>query len=121
MLLSFIMYKQEDAIYIKEIWWPLLVMWYYSWERRVTQFLSSIGTSNSKHLNMKMLYMIVSVKWPGWYAYMAGDAIGNLRGWKGHPGDQGIFKIEPHHGGTFKITSIKMLEQPLCLHGQHCL
>ena len=101
MLLSFIMYKQEDALYDLVAIASNVVLQLRERSNPVSQFrwyvnFKAFGEQNA---------VIVSVKWPGWYAYMAGDAIGNLRGMKGHPGDQGRFKIEPHHGGTFKITT----------------
>ena len=103
MLLSFIMYKQEDALYERDLVAIASNVVLQLGERSnpVSQFRWYVKFKAYGHENA----MIVSVKWPGWYAYMAGDAIGNLQGKKGHPGDQGIFKIEPHHGGTFKITS----------------
>ena len=101
MLLSFIMYKQEDALYDLVAIASNVVLQLRERSNPVSKFrwyvnFKAFGEQNA---------VIVSVKWPGWYAYMAGDAIGNLQGKKGHPGDQGIFKIEPHHGGTFKLTT----------------
>ena len=102
MLLSFIMYEQEDALYERDL---MAIA-----SNVVQQLERSNPVSEFKwYINFKVFgeqnALIVSDKWPGWYAYMAGGVIGNLQGRKGHPGDQGIFKIEPHHGGTFKITS----------------
>ena len=104
MLLSFIMYtEQEDVLYEKDL---------VAIASNVVLQLGERSNPVSKfkwYINFKAFgeqnAMIVSVKWPGWYAYMAGDAIGNLRGWNGHPGDQGRFRIEPRHGGTFKMTT----------------
>ena len=103
MLLSFIMYEQEDALYendlvaiasnvVLQLGERSNPVSYYHWYINFKAF----GKQNA---------LIVSVKWPGWYVYMAGDAIGNLQGCKGHPGDQGIFEIEPHNGSTFTMTT----------------
>ena len=103
MLLSFIMYEQEDVLYEKDLVAIASNVVLQLGERSnpVSQFhwyinFKAFGEQNA---------LIVSVKWPEWYVYMADDAFRNLRGKKGHPGDQGIFKIEPHHGGTFKIST----------------
>ena len=105
MLLSFIMYtEQEDVLYEKDL------------VAIASNVVLQLGKRSNPvykfkwYINFKAFgeekALIISDKWPGWYAYMASDAIGNLRGWKGHPGEQGIFKIEPtHHGGTFKIST----------------
>ena len=92
MLLSFIMYKQEDALYERDLVAIAsnVVLQLGEKSNPVSQFRWYVKFKAYGHENV----MIVSVKWPGWYAYMAGDAIGNLQGRKGHPGDQGIFKID---------------------------
>ena len=103
MLLSFIMYKQEDALYERDLVAIAsnVVLQLEERSNPVSQFhwyikFKAFGQQNAA---------IVSAKWPGWHAYMTGGVIGNLRGWKGHPGDEGRFKIEPCHGGTFKIST----------------
>ena len=103
MLLSFTMSEQEDALYEKDlvVIASNVVLQLGERSNPVSQFKWYINFKAFGEQNA----MIVSVKWPEWYVYMADDAFGNLKGWKGHPGDQGIFKIEPHDGGTLKITT----------------
>ena len=103
MLLSFIMYKQEDALYERDLVAIAknVVLQLGKGSNPVSQFHWYVKFKAYGHENA----MIVSVRWPGWYAYMTGGVISNIRGWKGHPGDQGRFKIEPRHGGTFKIST----------------
>ena len=103
MLLSFIMYKQEDALYERDLVAIAknVVLQLGKGSNPVSQFHWYVKFKAYGHENA----MIVSVRWPGWYAYMTGGVISNIRGWKGHPGDQGRFKIEPCHGGTFKIST----------------
>ena len=103
MLLSFIMYEQEDALYERDLVAIAsnVVLQLGDRSNPVSQFhwyikFKAHGLNNAT---------LLSVKWPEWYAY---DSIGNLRGWKGHPGDHGRFKIEPQRDelqGTFKITT----------------
>ena len=102
MLLSFIMYKQEDAIYERDLVdiAKNVVLQLGEKSNPVSQFSWYVKFKAYGHENA----MIASLKWPGWFAYMTG-VIGNLEGCKGHPGDEGRFKIEPHHGGTYKIST----------------
>ena len=103
MLLSFIMYEQEDALYERDLVTIAsnLALQLGEKSNPVSQFKWYI---NFKAYGLEKA-TLVSVKWPEWYAY---DAIGNLRGWNGHPGDHGRFKIEPQRDefqGTFKIST----------------
>ena len=102
MLLSFIMYEQEDtAIYERDLVAIAKNVVLQMGERSnpVYQFKWYINFKAFGEQNA----IIASVKWPGWYAYV--DNTSNMRGWKETAGEQGLFKIEPHHGGTFLITT----------------
>lgn len=101
MLRSFVSYEEEDAIYaedIKAIFKDLALQrkeydpaqmfdWYI-------KFMAFGGQAT-----------MTTERWPGWYAYMDSSALGNIRGWDGHPGDQGVFDIKPRDDGTFLMTT----------------
>merc|ERR1711990_339443 len=46
-------------------------------------------------------------KWPNWYAYEQANKIGNVRGWKGKPGPQGMFMLHRQSDGSYLITTKK--------------
>lgn len=53
--------------------------------------------------------------WPEWYVYMKYDKEGTVKGWRGHPGDQGAFIATPNGDGTFLLSTKKWPNWYLCM------
>ena len=57
--------------------------------------------------NDDIIFTLTTEKWPDWYVYMQDIGVGNVRGWEGHPGDQGIFIAKNIGYSKFLISTRK--------------
>ena len=57
--------------------------------------------------NDDIIFTLTTEKWPDWYVYMQDNGVGNVRGWEGHPGDQGIFIAKNIGYSKFLISTRK--------------
>ena len=100
MLRSFIVYTEQDAVFAADM----------------KAIFEDLACQQSKHDPAKLYdwyfqfklyggtFTMSTVRWPNRYVYMQNAYGGNVRGYDGHPGDQGVFKVKPHKGDTFLIS-----------------